>query len=633
MSDLQATAQHRRRRAEAVVRHGSIQAAVESGDLPQFADVSLSEALTLGLLNQGVRKYVGVFGHGSTDLGEVWRVYEEAGAVRVFPVHSEIEASHAALALHWQYGETSVVFTSIGPGAMQALAGSLAALSNGAGVYYLLGDETTHDEGYNMQQVPRREQALFLRLASALGPSYSLHTPEAVFTALRRGLVATRSPVRPSPFYLLAPMNTQPAILRDCNLLMLPSPASIPAAAPVCGDETVFEAAVEAIQRGERIVIKIGGGARAIGEEIVALAERIDAVVVHGPNVPGVIPASHPRNMMVGGSKGSLCGNFAMAEAELAIVIGAREVCQWDCSGVAWKSVKRFINFNTDLQDATHYNRTIPIIGDAKANLRELLRRLAQAGVQKANAGASPWLAACQARRAEWEAYRRRRYDVEALHDEAFGRRLLTQPAAIRIACDFAEEIGAVKIFDAGDVQANGFQIVDDERPGLTYTETGASYMGFAASALLASAMAEKPQYAIAFSGEGSFLMCPQILSDAVEHGVRGMILIFDNRRMGAISGLQWAQYGRDFKTNDSVAVDYAQMAGAFRGVLGLFGGTSRAELLAALREAHIHPGLSVVHIPVYCGQDELGGLGAWGQWNVGNWCEAVQGERLRLGL
>jgi hypothetical protein len=24
-------------------------------------------------------------------------------------------------------------------------------------------------------------------------------------------------------------------------------------------------------------------------------------------------------------------------------------------------------------------------------------------------------------------------------------------------------------------------------------------------------------------------------------------------------------------------------------------------------------------------GPDELGGLGAWGQWNVGNWCEDVQ--------
>ena len=28
---------------------------------------------------------------------------------------------------------------------------------------------------------------------------------------------------------------------------------------------------------------------------------------------------------------------------------------------------------------------------------------------------------------------------------------------------------------------------------------------------------------------------------------------------------------------------------------------------------------------PVYAGDHELAGLGAWGQWNVGNWCEDVQ--------
>jgi hypothetical protein len=32
-----------------------------------------------------------------------------------------------------------------------------------------------------------------------------------------------------------------------------------------------------------------------------------------------------------------------------------------------------------------------------------------------------------------------------------------------------------------------------------------------------------------------------------------------------------------------------------------------------------------VIHVAVYCGPDELGGLGSWGEWNVGNWCDDVQ--------
>jgi 3D-(3,5/4)-trihydroxycyclohexane-1,2-dione acylhydrolase (decyclizing) len=219
------------------------------------------------------------------------------------------------------------------------------------------------------------------------------------------------------------------------------------------------------------------------------------------------------------------------------------------------------------------------------------------------------------------------------LHDEVWRKPVLPQPAAIKVVADFARQIGAAKFFDAGDVQANGFQIVEDDRTGDTFSEAGASYMGFAASALLGSALADKPRYGIAFCGDGSFMMNPQILIDAVEHGVRGMIVIFDNRRMAAITGLQLAQYNQEFRTNDRVAVDYVRLAVAVSGVLAAGGGSSIEELRTALTKAYAHNGLSVVHVPVYCGPNELGGLGAWGEWNVGNWCEDVQSAWIKQDL
>ena len=63
--------------------------------------------------------------------------------------------------------------------------------------------------------------------------------------------------------------------------------------------------------------------------------------------------------------------------------------------------------------------------------------------------------------------------------------------------------------------------------------------------------MTEKPFYGLAFSGDGSFTMNPQILIDGVEHGARGCILLLDNRRMAAISGLQYAQYNKEHATSD----------------------------------------------------------------------------------
>jgi 3D-(3,5/4)-trihydroxycyclohexane-1,2-dione acylhydrolase (decyclizing) len=623
-------ARSRVRRARAIATAGGIEAALASGDLPRFVDATVSEALVLGLLRQKVKRFLVVLGHGSTDVGEVLRIYQEAGLLRVYNVRSEIEASHAATALRWVTGEKAAVVTSIGPGALQALAASIAPASDGTGVWYLLGDETTEDEGFNMQQIPKHEQGLFLRLYETMGRAYSLQTPLALPTALQRGLVTVDHPHRGGPFFLLMPMNTQPASLPGFNLAELPHGA-VPrlGAAAENGD---YERAADLIAQAERVVVRIGGGARQAGPELVEFLELADAVAVLAPIATGTIPYRNPRNMTVGGSKGSICGNYAMEEADLLVVVGTRSVCQSDCSRTGYPKAQAVININTDLDGALHYNRTLALWGDAGPTLARLNRVLAErgAGRQEKN---SLWMVACSRQRADWESFKQERYAHPTLHDPRWGGEVLTQPAAIKIATDWARQHGVVSFFDAGDVQANGFQIVEDERLGQTYTETGASYMGFACSALLATALAEKPFYALAFSGDGSFTMSPQILLDGVEHGAKGCILLFDNRTMGAIAGLQGAQFGNTFAVSDSVAVDYVAWARAIRGVQGLDGGRTPGSLLTALAQARAYDGLTLIHLPVYCGPDDLGGMGVFGRWNVGNWCVDVQAMRHRIGM
>ncbi len=610
-----------RARARAIADCGGIPAALAAGRLPKLVETTLVEALILGLLRQGVRRYLAVFGHGSTALGEALRIYEEEGVTRTVNCRNEVAMAHAATALRWQYGEVAAVVTSIGPGAMQAFAGSLAAASNGIGVYHVYGDETTFGEGYNMQQVPKEEQGLYGRLAAIMGGAYVLHTPQALREALRRGALTVHHPYKAGPFYLLLPLNTQPARV-TLNLAALPERPTIPPLAPA-NDEAIAAAAT-VIARASRVTIKAGGGTRGHDAVVRRLAEAAGAAVVLSPGSTGVLPDRHPQNMHVGGSKGSISGNHAMAKAELVIVIGSRAVCQADCSGIGYTSAEAVININGDFADLTHYNKTLALPGDIGAVATRLAARLEATAPRHAE-GKRAWLASCAEKKAAWAAHKEARFNAPPLPDEAWGRPVLAQPAAVKLVADFAKAIGAAKYFDAGDVQANGFQIVEDEATGDTFTESGASYMGFAASALLASALAENPRYAIAFCGDGSFMMNPQILIDAVEHGARGMIVIFDNRRMAAITGLQLAQYGRGFKTSDAVRVDYVALAHAVSGVAAFHGGDDADALRTALRAAHAHPGLSVVHVPVYSGAHALGGLGAFGEWNVGNWCDDVQ--------
>jgi len=592
--------------------------------LPACLGLSLSEALVLGLLRQEVKTFFTVFGHGSTELGEVLRVYQEAGLVKVYGVRSEIEASHAATALRWVTGEKAAVVTSIGPGALQALAASLAPASDCIGVWYLFGDETTQDEGFNMQQVPKHEQELFLQLAATMNRAYSLHTPLALSTALQRGAATVDHPYRAGPFYLLMPMNIQAAWLPDFNLDELPEarPVSLGAA------EGDYAQAVQWIREAQRAVVKVGGGGRTASSELIALLEHSGGVLVHTPIASGCIPYHHPQNMSVGGSKGSLPGNYAMENADLLIAVGTRAVCQSDCSRTGYPNVQRVININADVDDATHYRHTLALVGDARRTLEKLNQALDPIRADK-----SEWLAACTARKTEWQAFKAERECHPTLYDDYWGQEVLTQPAVIKIATDWARSQEAVCFFDAGDVQANGFQIVEDERPGQTFTETGASYMGFAVSALLATGVASQPFYGLALTGDGSFTMNPQILIDGAQHAARGCILLLDNGRMGAITGLQNDQYGQGFATWNTLKVDYPAWARAVPGLLALEGGQTPAALRVALDQAGKHPGLSLIHVPVYFGPDPLGGMGVYGRWNVGNWSENVQQLRHKIGL
>ncbi len=607
-------------RAQAIAQAGSLQNALDQGLLPERMSVTLSEGLVLGLLRQGVSKYLAIFGHGSTDLAEVLRLYTAAGVTQVFNFRNEVEMAHAGTALSWVYREPCAVVTSIGPGGMQAMAGSLAAASNGVGLYHIYGDETTHGEGYNMQQVPKPTQHVYGQMTALMGQSYVLHTPQALRDALRRGTQCVHHPYKAGPFFLMLPLNTQPAVIEDLHLTSLPTRLRV--APQAVADTQLLSEAAQLIHKSPRIVLKAGGGSREFSAQVRALAERIGAAVVLSPGSTGVMPDAHLQNMHVGGSKGSISGNYAMENGELLIVVGSRAVCQADCSGVGYPKAQAVININGDLLDATHYNRTLALTGDIGVVIGQLLDAL---GPVKPDSARKQWLEDCWQAKVRWRAFLTQRQTAPRMQDPVWQRPVLSQPAALKTVCDFAKQVKAVKFFDAGDVQANGFQTVEDDQPFDTFTETGASYMGFATCAVIASGMASKPRYSIAFTGDGSFMMNPQALISAVEHGARGMVVIFDNRRMAAISGLQHAQYGVDFRTNDSVAVDYVRMASSIAGVQAFWGGDTPESLRQALEQAHAHAGVSVVHVPVYAGTEADAGLGAYGSWNVGNWCDDVQ--------
>jgi 3D-(3,5/4)-trihydroxycyclohexane-1,2-dione acylhydrolase (decyclizing) len=584
-----------------------------------MANTTVSTALIEGLIAQGVLKFFVVLGHGTTDLGEALRKASAENKVTVIPCRNEIEASHAATALRWTTGEGAAVVTSIGPGALQAVSASLVGASNSVGIWYIFGDETTHDEGSNMQQIPGRGQSTYFKMFSQMNETYLLHTPEAIYSALNIGALTTNHPFNPKPFFLLLPINVQPKVLKEFNKSRLHTGNISPIG---CANESAIDDVIEILNKSKKIVIKIGRGAVGAGKELIQLADLLDGILVISPSSLGIVPSTSPRNMGIGGSKGSISGNFAMENAELLLAVGTRAVCQSDCSRTGYPNVSQVVNLNADISDAHHYNNTTALTGDIKETLITLINKLKARQIQLFD---SDWRSSCVESKERWIDFRNSVISIESIFDENWNKKVLTQPVVIAETLNWIAQNGYKAFFDAGDVQANGFQLAEVESEGWYYTDSGSSYMGFASSALISGGVANSPFYGVAVTGDGSFMMNPQILIDSVHTKTQGCIVLLDNRRMGAISSLQLNQYKIDFATRDLVAVDYVAMANSVKGVQGLFGGESISQLREAFSKAKSFEGLSLIHIPVYFGEDFSGGMGSYGRWNVGPWVEEVE--------
>ena len=208
----------------------------------------------------------------------------------------------------------------------------------------------------------KNEQDLYGKITSLMSESYVFHTPESLREGMRRGYLKTKHPNKAGPFYCLLPINTQPKIIKGLNLVTLPSSNKFTLTNEL--NEKNIKNFRTLILSTDKIVIKVGGGGRNFSKQISKLSEQLSAPVVLSPGSLGVLRDDHPNNMHVGGSKGSISGNFAMSHAELLISIGSRSVCQSDCSGIGYPNAKNVININADLADMLHYNNTLGLNGD-----------------------------------------------------------------------------------------------------------------------------------------------------------------------------------------------------------------------------------------------------------------------------
>src|ERR1022692_3210160 len=163
------------------------------------------------------------------------------------------------------------------------------------------------------------------------------------------------------------------------------------------------KAALDLLQKAERPIFVVGGGARAsgAGPELVALAEALQIPVATSLNGKDCIPGTHPLAVGVVGSYSRESANRAVNRADLVCFIGSETGGMtthfWAVPTIGTPAIQ------IDIEPESlgrNYPLQASVLGDAKSVLVRMLGQIDKSSATKRD----PWIKEISALRGEWYA-------------------------------------------------------------------------------------------------------------------------------------------------------------------------------------------------------------------------------------
>ena len=540
------------------------------------------------LVRAGVTHAAGIPGHG------VWTLTDELldrPEIRTVQVMHEQSAVHLADGFYRASGRPMLAFTSIGPGATNTVIGMATAYVDSTAVALFTGSPHTYMRGHGvLQELERRHHADNPRIFEPVVKEWwqPSRVDELPFVLHRAWNAMTTG--RPGPVLLDVPMDVQ----AEAAEVRIPDPEAREARGRPRPDATEVERAAVLLAGARRPVIVAGGGvisAEATGE-LRALAERIGAPVVTTWNGKGAIDETHALAGQTIGDTGATIGNALSANADVILSVGCRFV---DWSASSWRAGVTFaipptqlIQLEIDPREiGKNYPVAVPLLGDAKAGLTDLLEALGR-GEPRTGYGEE----IDELRRA-WE----KQVEVKS----GSGSVPMTMARAVR-EVQAATRPEAIVVTGAGLPQGMVKQRWVTREPRTHLTSGGFSTMGFTLPAAIGAQLARPGTQVLALCGDGDFLQTMQELSAAAILDAPVCTVVLDNSGWISIKGGQQHHFGRtavtDFTRNgEPYSPDFAAIGRAF----GIHAECAERpdEVRPAVERALASGGPSLVHVKV----------------------------------
>ncbi len=330
----------------------------------------------------------------------------------------------------------------------------------------------------------------------------------------------------PGPVYIEIPVNLQ---LFPGEISSLPTFESTPSAMSI--EVSQVADAVEILRKAKRPGLFVGWGARHAREQIIALAERLEAPVATTLQGLSVFPANHPLHTGFGfGPSAVPAARNAFRECDCLVAVGTRfaEIATGSF-GVSVPENLIHIDINPDALNA-NYPAKVAIEGDATKVLELLLRALPQAMP-------TPKQALRAAIQTDKAAYLQEWLD----HDS--GDRI--NPGRFFSALRHHLDDDAFLVVDDGNHTYLSAELMPIHRAVGFICPTDFNCMGYAVPAAIATKLCHPEQRVATIVGDGAFMMtCMEIVTaTTLKLGV--VYYVFSDGELAQIAQAQQVTYNR----------------------------------------------------------------------------------------
>jgi acetolactate synthase-1/2/3 large subunit len=323
------------------------------------------------------------------------------------------------------------------------------------------------------------------------------------------------------------------------------------------GNRRQITRAMDEILKAKKPVIYAGGGVilSNASNELTSFAKKLNIPVTMTLMGLGCFPGTNPLSLGMLGMHGTYRANMAVTNCDLLFAIGARFDDRVTGDLNTFAPFAKIIHVDVDPTSISKNIKVdVPIVGDSKEILSQILALLVEKKVKKAER--KKWLLEIE----HWKSKHSLDYNMSDTIKPQFVVEKIYELTKGR--CIVSTEVGQNQMWAA--------QYFSFDKPRKWLTSGGLGTMGYGLPAAIGAQVAAPKETVIDIAGDGSIQMNIQELATAVQYNLPVKIAILNNHCLGMVR--QWQQLFYNKRYSQSTFErhpDFVKLAEAY-GAVGL---------------------------------------------------------------